>query len=60
MDLWLVREKTDENIIQFVSTFNPKTPEMFNIRQNLPILYEDEMMKEIIQEYQIIKSKPQS
>ena len=55
-DLRVVREKTEENIIPFVSTFNPKNPEMFNtIRQNLPILYEDETMKEITQTYQIIK-----
>ena len=56
-DLRVVREK---NIIPFVSTFNPKNPEMFNtIRQNLPILHEDEAMKEITQAYQIIKSKRQ-
>ena len=42
-DLRVVREKKNENLIPFVSTFNPKNPEMFNtIRQNLPILHEDE------------------
>ena len=59
-DLRVVREKTEENIIPFVSIFNPKNPEMFKtIRQNLPILYEDETMKEITQAYHIIKSKRQ-
>ena len=59
-DLRVVREKKIENLIPFVSTFNPKNPEMFNtIRQNLPILHEDETMKEIMQNYPIIKSKRQ-
>ena len=59
-DLRVVREKKNENLIPFVSTFNPKNPEMFNtIRQNLPILHEDETMKEIMQNYPIIKSKRQ-
>ena len=45
---WVVRDNKDENLIPFVSIFNPKNPEMFNtIRQNLPILHEDETMKEI-------------
>ena len=35
--------EVNENLIPFVSTFHPKNPEMFNtIRQNLPILHEDE------------------
>ena len=59
-DLRVVTEKTEENIIPFVPTFNPKNPEILNtIRQNLPILYEDATMKEITQTYQIIKSKRQ-
>ena len=59
-DLRVVREKTEENIIPFVSTFNHKNPEMFHtMRPSLSILYEDETMKEILQEYQIIKSKRQ-
>ena len=59
-DLRVVREKKNENLIPFDSTFNPKNPEMFNtIRQNLPILHEDETMKEIMQNYPIIKSKRQ-
>ena len=59
-ELRVVREKKNENLIPFVFTFNPKNPEMFNtIRQNLPILHEDETMKEIMQNYPIIKSKRQ-
>ena len=59
-DLRVVREKKNENLIPFVSTFNPKNPEKFNtIRQNLPIFQEDETMKEIMQNYPIIKSKRQ-
>ena len=58
--LLVVRDKSKENIIPFLAIFNPKNPEMFNtIRQNLLILYEDETMNEIVQEYQIIKSKRQ-
>ena len=38
----------------------PKNPELFNsIRDNLPILQEDETMNQILQEFQIIKSKRQ-
>ena len=45
LELRIVREKTDNDIITFVSTFNPKHPELFNlIRENLPILQEDETM----------------
>ena len=58
-ELRLVREKPNDLIITYVSTFNPKQPELFHaIQQNLPI-YEDELMKEIIQKYTIIKSKHQ-
>ena len=53
MKLWkqelrIVREKTDNDIITYVSTFNPKNPELFNsIHENLPILQEDETMYKI-------------
>ena len=40
-----VREKTNDNIITYVSHFNLKNPELFNsIRDNLPVLKEDETM----------------
>ena len=58
--LRIVREKTDNDIITYVSTFNPKNLELFNsIRKNLPILQEDETMNKILQEFRIIKSKRQ-
>ena len=50
----------DNDLITYVSTFNPKNPELFNsTRENLPILQEDETMNKILQEFQIIKSKRQ-
>ena len=59
-ELRLVREKPNDSLITYVSRFNPKQPELFNaIQQNLLILYEDDLMKEIIQKYTIIKSKRQ-
>ena len=59
-ELRLVREKQNDLIISYVSTFNPKQPELFHaIQQNLPILYEDDLMEEIIQKYTIIKNKRQ-
>ena len=59
-ELRLVREKPNDSIITYVSTFNLKQPELFHaIQQNLPILYEGDLMKEIIQKYTIIKSKRQ-
>ena len=37
-ELRLVREKPNDSIITYVSTFNPKQPELFHaIQQNLPI-----------------------
>lgn len=45
----------------YVSTHNPRNPEVFNIiRNNLPILEEDPDMKKILDTSQIIKSKRQS
>ena len=42
-ELRLVREKPKDSIITYVSTFNPKQPELFHaIQQNFPILYEDD------------------
>ena len=59
-ELRTVKTKTDENIIPFVSTFNPRNPEMHHIIiQNIPILYADPDMKEIFAKYDIIKSKRQ-
>ena len=48
------------NCDKFVSTYNPKNPEVFNIiNQNLPILYEDRHMKDLYSKYTFIKSKRQ-
>ena len=57
-ELRIVREKTNDNIITYVSTFNPKYPELFSsIRDNQPILQEVETMNQILQGFQIINSK---
>ena len=58
--LRIIKDKVQENIILFFSTFNPKNPEVFNIiKQNLPILQEDTQMKELYSKYKFIKSKCQ-
>ena len=47
----------DIHVIPFVSTFNPKNPEVFNIiKQNLLILREDRQMKELYSKYKFLKS----
>ena len=52
--------KENEDIIPFVSTFNPKNPDVFNIiNQSLPILREDRQMKELYSKYKFLKSKRQ-
>ena len=46
--------------VTYVSTFNPKNPELFGaILQNLNILHEDQNMNAILQANTIIKSKRQ-
>ena len=38
-----VKAKPEENIVSYVSTYNPRDPEMFRvIMDNMPILQEDE------------------
>lgn len=52
--------KTDEKVIPYVSTHNPRNTEFFTvIQENLPILQNDEIMKGIIDRSHIIKSKRQ-
>lgn len=59
-ELRRVRQNPEENVVTYVSTFNPKNPELFGtIRQNLNILYEDQKMNTILQTNDIIKSKRQ-
>ena len=58
--LRIIKDKVQQDIIPFVSTYNPKNPEVFNIiNQNLPILYEDKHMKDLYSKYTFIKSKRQ-
>ena len=55
-----VQEKTEENVIPYVSTFNLKDPEMYHvIIENKPILQEDETMRNILSKFKFIKSKRQ-
>lgn len=55
-----VTEKENDNVIPFISTYNPKNPEIFcSIKQNLPILQQDHQMNEIFSNYRFIKSKRQ-
>ena len=55
-----VKEKSEEKIIPYVSTHNPQDPEMFKvILDNVPILKEDDKMRNILTKYKLIKSKRQ-
>ena len=59
-ELRTVKRKSDENTVTFVSTFNPKNPELFPvIKHNFDILLEDKMMRNILSNYDKIKSKRQ-
>ncbi len=55
-----IKTKSSENIIPFVSTYNPKNPDLFNvIKCNTPILHQDNRMKQIFSKFKFIKSKRQ-
>ena len=55
-----VKEKCEEKIIPYVLTHNPKDPEMFRlILDKVPILKEDDKMRNILFKYKLIKSKRQ-
>ena len=55
--LRMVTTKGKENIDPYVSTYNPRDPEMFSvIIENMPILQEDEKMRKILSNYKFIKS----
>ena len=57
-ELRQVRQNPKDNVVTYVSTFNPKNPELFGaILQNLNILHEDQKMNAILQANTIIKSK---
>ena len=52
--------KNKEEVIAYVSTFNPRDPELFGkIREDINILKRDNVMKEVLSKYKIIKSKRQ-
>ena len=55
-----VKARAEENIIPYVSTHNPRDPEMFRvIADNIPILRQDDKMTDILSRYKLIKSKRQ-
>ena len=50
----------NENFIPYVSTCNPRNTELFLVtKSNLPILYQDNILKDLMKKRQIIKSKRQ-
>ena len=55
-----IKNKTDDKVIPYVSTHNPKNPEIYKVIQfNLPILKENPKMNDILSNFKIIKSKRQ-
>ena len=55
-----VKIRAEENIISYLSTHNPRDPEMFRvIVDNVQILNEDDKMRDILSRYKMIKSKRQ-
>ena len=58
-ELRTVKHKSDDDIVTFVSTFNPKNPELFHHYTKLDILLQDEIMRDILSNYDMIKSKRQ-
>ena len=53
-----VKIRAEENIISYLSTHNPRDPEMFRvIVDNVQILKEDDKMRDILSRYKMIKSK---
>ena len=54
------KNKIAKNIVPYISTFNPRHNEIFNIMyNNLPVLNNDERMQKVLQKNTIIKSKRQ-
>lgn len=55
-----VKTNETENIIPYVSTFNPRNTEIYGeIRNDLTILQRDNHMKDVLRPYKFIKSKRQ-
>lgn len=60
-ELLKVKAKSKNEVIPYVSTHNPRNPEVFSIIQNnKPILEADHSLKTILENSEIIKSKRQS
>ena len=57
-ELRQVRQNPENNVVTYVSTFNPKNPELFGaILQNLNILREDLKMNDIYRQILLLKVK---
>ena len=55
-----VNLKSEEDILPYISTHNPRNPEVYSIiNQHLPLLYADPKMKEVLKTTTFIKSKRQ-
>ena len=53
-----MRQRLEDRLVIFVSTFNPKNPELVNaIRENMTILLDNVKRREILERNDIIKSK---
>ena len=58
--LLTTKEKEEEDVLPYVSTYNPNNTEMFGIlKGNIHILSNDQTMREALAESKIIKSKRQ-
>ncbi|MCG8094140.1 MAG: hypothetical protein JAZ17_11035 [Candidatus Thiodiazotropha endolucinida] len=59
-ELLTAKPKEETDIITYVSTYNPKNPEAFGIiKNNIPILMNDDTMRNALKETNFIKSKRQ-
>lgn len=55
-----MNKKDNNEVVPYVSTYNPNNPEIFkDIRTSLPVLYRSETMKKVVLNKSIIKSKRQ-
>ena len=54
------KDSAEENILAFVTTFNPRNPELFNtIKETLPLLNASPKLREAMKKFKLIKSKRQ-
>ena len=55
-----VTARNNKNTITYVSTFNPRNPKIFeDLRRDIDILKRDNLMKNVLENYKIVKSKRQ-